>query len=167
LTGATSGTSGVSISARGQAQMQQLVQHARANHAGGSGGRCMEYVWRYMTTSGYGKLDQWGDLPRMNGALARGLPDYLNASAAHLKEAGLVRLDTALHPPIRNPHDQRIPAGAVIVVAPGSTGTSHPTAGDIVVKGTHPGEFINDGPRMNYGTPSGWQGRILGVYVPE
>jgi hypothetical protein len=166
-TSATSVTSGASISERGQAQMQKLVQHARANHAGGSHGRCMEYVWRYMTTSGYGKLDQWGDLPRMNGALARGLPDYLNASPAHLKEAGLQRLDTALNPPIRNPHDHRIPAGAVIVVAPGSTGTSHATAGDIVVKGTRPGEFINDGPRMSYGSHSGWQGRILGVYVPE
>jgi hypothetical protein len=127
----------------------------------------MEYVWRYMTTSGYGKLDAWGDLPRMNGGLARGLPDYLNASPAHLKEAGLQRLDTATSPRITNPHDSRIPAGAIIVVAPGSYGTSHPTAGDIVVKGNRSGEFINDGPRMNYGTQGSWHGRILGVYVPE
>lgn len=156
----------VSISERGRAQMSALVQHARGHHAGASRGRCMEYVWRYMTTSGYGKLDAWGDLPRMNGGLARGLPDYLNASPAHLKEAGLQRLDTT-SPRITNPHDSRIPPGAIIVVAPGSYGTAHPTAGDIVVKGTRPGEFINDGPRMNYGTQSSWYGRILGVYVPE
>jgi len=157
----------VAISDRGRAQMSALVQHARANHSGASRGRCMEYVWRYMTTSGYGKLDNWGDLPRMDGALARGLPDYLNASPAHLKEAGLQRLDTATSPRITNPHDSRIPPGAIIVVAPGSTGTAHPTAGDIVVKGTRPGEFINDGPRMNYGSQGSWHGRILGVYVPE
>ena len=157
----------LAISERGRAQMSALVHHARGHHSGASRGRCMEYVWRYMTTSGYGKLDAWGDLPRMNGGLARGLPDYLNASPAHLKEAGLQRLDTATSPRITNPHDSRIPAGAIIVVAPGSYGTSHPTAGDIVVKGNRPGEFINDGPRMNYGTQGSWYGRILGVYVPE
>ena len=127
----------------------------------------MAFVWGYMTRSGYGKLDNWNDLPGMNGALARGLPDYLNASAAHLKEAGMQRLDTATNPPIKNPHDPRIPPGAVIVVAPGSYGTRHPTAGDIVVRGTRSGEFINDGPRMDYGTQGSWFGRILGVYVPE
>jgi hypothetical protein len=143
------------------------VKYARDNNQGGSQGDCMKFVWGYMTKSGYGKLDAWGDLPNMNGDLARGMPDYLNANPAHLREAGLQRLDTSLNPPIKNPHDARIPAGAVIVVAPGSTGTRHPTAGDIVVKGTRAGEFINDGPRMSYGTESNWHGRILGVYVPE
>jgi peptidoglycan hydrolase-like protein with peptidoglycan-binding domain len=162
---ATVGTT--TISARGRAQMQDLVKFARANHQGGSRGDCMAFVWSYMTRSGYGKLDNWNDLPGMDGALARGLPDYVNASAARLKEAGLQRLDTATNPPIKNPHDSRIPPGAVIVVAPGSTGTRHPTAGDIVVRGTRSGEFINDGPAMNYGTQGTWYGRILGVYVPE
>lgn len=165
---ASSSTVGnTTISARGRAQMQDLVKFARANHQGGSRGDCMAFVWNYMTRSGYGKLKNWNDLPGMNGALARGLPDYLNASPAHLKEAGLQRLDTATNPPIKNPHDPRIPAGAVIVVAPGSSGTRHPTAGDIVVRGTRSGEFINDGPAMSYGTQGSWYGRILGVYVPE
>ena len=165
---ASSSTVGnATMSARGRAQMQDLVKFARANHQGGSRGDCMAFVWSYMTRSGYGKLDNWNDLPGMNGALARGLPDYLNASPAHLQEAGLQRLDTATNPPIKNPHDPRIPAGAVIVVAPGSSGTRHPTAGDIVVRGTRSGEFINDGPAMNYGTQGTWYGRILGVYVPE
>ncbi len=163
---ATTTTPG-SISAKGQAQMKAIVDHARANNDGGSNGRCMASVWNYMTRSGYGKLDNFNDLPAMDGALARGFPDYLNASASHLKEAGLQRLDTQLSPPIRSPHDPRIPAGAVIVVAAGSTGTAHPTAGDIVVKGTRTGEFINDGPAMFYGTPDSWQGHLLGVYVPE
>ncbi|MDX2015832.1 MAG: peptidoglycan-binding domain-containing protein [Myxococcaceae bacterium] len=157
----------IAISEQGRAQMSRLIEHARANHQGASRGDRFKFVWGYMTKSGYGKLDDWNDLPRMNGDLARGFPDYLNASQSHLDEAGLQRLDTATQPPITNPHDPRIPPGAVIVVAPGSTGTAHPTAGDIVVKGTQPGEFINDGPRMNYGTRDSWQGRILGVYVPR
>lgn len=157
----------VTVSPQGRAQMDALLKHARSNTQGGSRGDCMAFVWGYMTRSGYGKLDNWNDLPGMNGALARGLPDHLNASAAHLKEAGLQRLDTSTTPPIKNPHDPRIPPGAVIVVAPGSYGTSHPTAGDIVVKGSRSGEFINDGPRMDYGTQGSWYGRILGVYVPE
>jgi peptidoglycan hydrolase-like protein with peptidoglycan-binding domain len=157
----------VAISEKGRAQMSALIEHARANHQGASKGDCFQFVWGYMTKSGYGKLDNWNDLPGMDGALARGFPDFLNASQRNLDEAGLQRLDTATQPAITNPHDPRIPPGAVIVVAPGSTGTSHPTAGDIVVKGTRPGEFINDGPNMNYGTRDSWRGRILGVYVPR
>ena len=160
-------TNGVQISQKGREQMSNLINHARAHHQGGSYGDCFKFVWGYMTKSGYGKLDNWNDLPKMNGALARGLPDYLNKSPAHLKEAGLQRLDTATTPPIQNPHDPRIPPGAVIVVAPKSYGTAHATAGDIVVKGNRPGEFINDGPRMDYGTSGSWYGKILGVYVPE
>ena len=160
-------TNGVQISQKGKEQMSDLINHARSHHQGGSYGDCFKFVWGYMTSSGYGKLDNWNDLPKMNGALARGFPDYLNQNPAHLKEAGLQRLDTATTPPIRNPHDARIPPGAVIVVAPGSFGTSDPVAGDIVVKGNRPGEFINDGPRMNYGTPGSWYGKVLGVYVPE
>jgi hypothetical protein len=51
------------------------------------------------------------------------------------------------------------------VVAPGSTGTAHATAGDIVIKGD--GRFINDGPNMDYGTKSTWTGKVLGVYIPK
>ncbi len=161
------GADNLNISARGREQMQRLLAFARANNQGASRGRCMEFVWRYMTQSGYGNLNSVGDLPAMDGSLARGLPDYLNASQAHLDEAGLQRLDTGLNPPITNPHDSRIPPGAIIVVAAGSYGTSHPTAGDIVVRGDRPGEFINDGPNMSYGTSSSWYGQVRGVYVPK
>jgi peptidoglycan hydrolase-like protein with peptidoglycan-binding domain len=161
------GTGNLAISAKGKQQMRDLLSYARGHNSGASRGRCMEYVWRYMTESGYGNLNDFGDLPGMDGNLARGLPDYLNGSQAHLDEAGLQRLDSTLNPPITSPHDPRIPAGAIIVVAAGSYGTSHPTAGDIVVKGDRPGEFINDGPNMSYGTSSSWYGQVRGVYVPK
>ena len=119
----------------------------------------------YLTASTYGKLDQWGDLPNMQSGEARHFAEYLNASSAHLDEAGLQRFDTACSPRITSPHDLRIPDGAVIVVAAGSTGTFHATAGDIVVKAGS--RFINDGPDMNYGTASSWRSQLLGVYVPR
>ena len=67
---------------------------------------------------------------------------------------------------ISNPYEA--PEGSIIVVAPGSPGTRHPTAGDIVVKG--PGDtFYNDG-NMNYRGRSAWpprRGGVLGVYRPR
>jgi hypothetical protein len=63
----------------------------------------------------------------------------------------------------QHPHDPRIPAGAVMVVAPGSTGTIHPTGGDIVGNGG----FVTDGPRMNYGTQSGRAASSASPFPPE
>jgi hypothetical protein len=158
-------SSTVNISSRGKSQMSNVVDYALRNHKGGSNGNCFNAVWGYLTSSGYGKLDQWGDLPNMQSTYAKDFAIYLNARPGNLDEAGLQRLDTAYDPPITNPHDSRIPKGAVIVVAPGSTGTAHATAGDIVIKGD--GRFINDGPNMDYGTKSTWTGKVLGVYIPK
>jgi hypothetical protein len=158
-------SSTVNISPRGKSQMSNVVDYALRNHKGGSNGNCFNAVWGYLTSSGYGKLDQWGDLPNMQSTYAKDFAIYLNARPENLDEAGLQRLDTAYDPPITNPHDSRIPKGAVIVVAPGSTGTAHATAGDIVIKGD--GRFINDGPNMDYGTKSTWTGKVLGVYIPK
>ena len=156
------------ISPAGREQMNRLVQHARSHNVGSSNGDCFNYVWRYLTSSGYGKLRNWNDLPAMPSGYARNFAEYLNASPAHLAEAGLQRLDTAVSPPITNPHDPRVPAGAVVVVGPVSTGTSHPTAGDITVRGSAPGEFINDGPMGRHmGSRGTWRGKLLGVYVPR
>lgn len=163
--GSTSDSRGYSISARGRQQLMNIVLYARRNHRGASRGYCFNAVWGYMTGSGYGNLNHWWDLPRMQSGEARHLAEYLNARPANLREAGLQRLDTMLTPRITNPHDPRIPDGAVIVVAAGSTGTAHPTAGDVVVKAGN--RFINDGPNMYYGTRQSWRGRILGVYIPE
>ena len=152
-------------SEKGQSQMKRVVLHARNNHSGASRGYCFEYVWKYLYQSGgYGNISKHWDLPRMGSKYARHFADYMNASQSNLEEAGLVRLDNK-KPAIMNPHDKRIPDGAVIVVGPGSYGTRHKEAGDIVIKdGKY---FINDGPNMNYGTESSWYGTLLGVYVPK
>ena len=153
------------ISERGRLQMERVVKYALDHHRGGSNGFCFNAVWGFLSKSGYGNIKAWGDLPRMKSGLARYFADFMNASSANLNEAGLQRLDSMLKPPITNPHDERIPVGAVIVVAAGSTGTSDPYAGDIVVKGN--GRFINDGPNMWYGEPDTWRGKLLGVYIPK
>lgn len=157
---------GVSISERGKQQMAAVVSYALNNNGGYCGGDCFEFVWRYLYKSGYGNISRYNDLPRMQSDWARHFSDFMNASQANLDEAGLQRLDTAYNPPITNPHDPRIPKGAVIVVAPGSYGCSHAYAGDIVIKAGE-GHFVNDGPRMDYGTRSSWYGKVLGVYVPK
>lgn len=158
----------VSISPNGRDQMNRVVQYARTHNAGATDGNCFNYVWRYLTSSGYGKLNGWNDLPAMPSGYARNFAEYMNASPSHLAEAGLQRLDTALSPPITNPHDPRVPPGAVVVVGPGSTGTAHPTAGDITIRGASPREFINDGNMGQWmGTRDSWRGRVLGIYVPR
>ena len=154
------------ISAAARKQMDDVVAYALANNRGASTGQCFNAVWEYLTRSGYGNLSKWGDLPAMQSGAARNFAEYLNASQRNLDEAGLKRLDTTLTPPITSPHDPRIPKGAVIVVAAGSTGTADPTAGDIVIKAGE-GRFVNDGPNMDYGTANTWQGRLLGVYIPR
>lgn len=154
------------ISENGQKQMADVVDYALANHRGASNGQCFNAVWGYLTSSGYGNLKAWGDLPDMGSDEAREFAEYLNKSSANLDEAGLQRLDTAFNPPIASPHDPRIPKGAVIVVAAGSYGTAHPTAGDIVIKADE-GRFVNDGPSMDYGNTENWTGKLLGVYIPR
>ncbi len=154
------------ISEKGQQQMTDVVAYALANHRGASNGQCFNAVWGYLTSSGYGNLKSWGDLPNMGSDEARQFAEYMNKSSENLSEAGLQRLDTAFNPPITSPHDPRIPKGAVIVVAAGSYGTAHETAGDIVIKAGE-GRFVNDGPNMDYGTASNWTGKLLGVYIPK
>ncbi len=156
----------VQVSADGKQQLSKVIDYALANNRGASNGECFNAVWGYLTSSGYGNLAQWNDLPEMQSAEARHFAEYMNSSQASLDKAGLQRLDTSFNPPITSPHDPRIPAGAVIVVGPGSTGTSHATAGDIVIKAGE-GRFVNDGPNMDYGTADTWQGTLLGVYIPK
>lgn len=154
------------ISAKAQEQMNKVAEYALQNNRGASKGQCFNAVWGYLTASGYGNLKAWGDLPDMGSDEARFFSEYLNRSQANLDKAGLQRFDTAFNPPITSPHDPRIPKGAVIVVGPGSYGTSHATAGDIVIKAGD-GRFVNDGPNMDYGTASNWYGKLLGVYIPK
>jgi len=159
-------SSPLNISADGKKQLQAVADYALQNHRGASNGQCFNAVWGYLTAVGYGNLKKWEDLPSMKSGEARNFAEFMNASQRNLDEAGLVRLDTSLKPPITSPHDPRIPRGAVIVVGPNSTGTGHPTAGDIVIKAGE-GRFVNDGPNMDYGTAATWKGTLLGVYIPK
>jgi peptidoglycan hydrolase-like protein with peptidoglycan-binding domain len=157
------GTGGVGgISAQGREQMRKLLEYAEANNTGASRGRCFEYVWKYMTSngSGYGKIRNYNDAPDMPSTYARNFAEYMNSNG-NAERWGLRRLN------ITNPYDA--PKGAIVVVAPGSPGTSHPTAGDIAIAAGN-GRFVNDGPNMGYGDPASFLrngGRVLGVYVPQ
>jgi peptidoglycan hydrolase-like protein with peptidoglycan-binding domain len=158
--GSSSGVEG--ISAQGREQMRKLLEYADSHNTGASRGRCFEYVWKYMTSNGtgYGKIRNFNDAADMPSAYARNFAEYMNANG-NAERWGLRKLN------ITNPYDA--PKGAIVVVAPGSPGTSHPTAGDIAIAAGN-GRFVNDGPNMGYGDPASFLrngGRVLGVYVPR
>jgi uncharacterized protein YraI len=147
------------ISAAGQEQMRNVLAYAKNNHRGASNGQCFNAVWGYLTKSGYGKLRNWNDAPDMQSGEARNFAEYMNVNGNAAKW-GLQRLSIA------NPYDA--PAGSVVVVAAGTPGTAHPTAGDIAIA-TGTGVFINDGPRMTYGPRASFAangGKVLGIYAP-
>jgi len=150
-----------SVSARGQDQMSRVVTYADRNHSGASRGRCFQYVWDYLWKSGYGNIDSYNDAPDMGSAEARMFAEYMNRGS-NAQTWGLQRLS------LTNPYDA--PRGAVVVVAAGSPGTAHPTAGDIAIAAGG-GRFINDGPNMGYGGSRqafvNGGGRVLGIYVPR
>ena len=140
-------------------QMAKLLSFAESNHGGASNGRCFEYVWRYIYSSGYGRIRNYGDCPQMGSSEARMFAEFMNAGS-NAAEWGLVRLSAT------TPYDA--PAGSIVVVGPGSPGTRHASAGDIAVA-RGDGTFINDGPNMTYGPPADFLkagGTLLGVYVP-
>jgi peptidoglycan hydrolase-like protein with peptidoglycan-binding domain len=150
------------ISAQGREQMRKLLEYAESHNTGASNGRCFEHVWRYMTSngSGYGKIRDYNDASDMPSTYARNFAEYMN-QGGNAERWGLRRLN------ITNPYDA--PPGAIVVVGPGTPGTSHPTAGDIAIA-TGKGRFVNDGPNMGYGEPSRFKadgGTLLGVYVPQ
>ena len=159
--GGSTGNSGSwSISAKGRQQMEAVVLFGDANNSGVSAGRCFEYVWNYLWKSGYGKIDSYNDAPDMPSTYARNFAEYMNAGS-NAATWGLQRL------PINNPYDA--PRGAIVVVAPGTPGTAHPTAGDITIAAGN-GRFINDGPYMGYGGSRqafiNGGGKVLGIYAP-
>ena len=149
------------VSASGQDQMARVVTYADGHHSGGSRGRCFQYVWDYLWKSGYGNINSYNDAPDMGSAEARMFAEYMNRGN-NAQTWGLQRLS------LTNPYDA--PRGAVVVVAAGSPGTAHPTAGDIAIAAGG-GRFINDGPNMGYGGSRqafvNGGGRVLGIYVPR
>ena len=80
--------SAADVSAEGQKQMAAVLAYARSHNAGNTGGRCYEYVWRYLTTVGYGKIKGHSSLPAMGSRYARDFADYMNSSPSHLAAAG-------------------------------------------------------------------------------
>lgn len=148
------------VSARGARQMQRL--EAAADNAGGRRprGMCYRAVKHHITNAGgYGNIRNIYNDPRFSGAQAeaRMFAERVNPDPERF---GLEKLS------ISNPYEA--PEGSIIVVAAGSPGTRHRTAGDITVKG--PGNaFYNDG-LMNYGGRDAWpprRGGVLGVYRPK
>ena len=157
------GSDGGNISPQGRAQMEKLLQYGMSHNAGASNGNCFHYVWTYITAdgAGYGKIKNWGDCTGMGARYARYFADFMNVNGNAAKW-GLQIIGKQGN---CNPYDA--PKGAIVVVAPGSPGTSHPEAGDIAVARGN-GYFLNDGPYMAYGPKGSYpRSKCLGIYVPK
>ncbi len=154
--GSVGGVSMGNVSGSAKAQMAALVRTAIAGAAGRSPqGWCLKRIGDYLDQISYGGIGR-GALPRM--PYAKNVAEYLNAGD-RWKSMGLKRLN------IDNPYEA--PAGAIVVVRPGTPGTAHPTAGDIVVAAGG-GRFLNDG-EMGYGGSGNFppgNNYVLGVYIP-
>ena len=149
-------------SRHGAAQRQRMLGVARSASAGRRpDGRCYFHVCHFfIQCGGYGKIkNPYTQFPSSALPEAHDFADLMNSRGpAHF---GLERLS------IHNPYDA--PAGAIVVVAAGSPGTHHPTAGDIAIAGGD-GAFYNGG-LMGYGGRAGWdasrRARLLGCYIPR
>ena len=143
------------------AQMSMLLSIARGR-AGDQrpGGWCYAAVKEYIGASklGYGNIHNVFTDPRFAGkqGYAHDFADAVNSGPSKF---GLENLGSS------SPY--AAPAGSIVVVAAGSPGTHHPTAGDITVAGGG-GTFYNDG-NMGYGGEKAWppaRGGVLGVFKP-
>jgi peptidoglycan hydrolase-like protein with peptidoglycan-binding domain len=151
------------VSADSAAQMARLLSHARGQAAGRRPmGWCYREVSKYIDAVGFGRIGRGqfdAKIPPAYWGYARNFAEYLNqgnnAARLGIKNLGL-----------NNPYDA--PAGAIVVVAPGTPGTRHATAGDIAVAAGD-GTFYNDGV-MGYGGREAWppaRGGVLGIYAPD
>lgn len=147
------------VSRNGAAQMQKLESVADNVAGRRPGGACYAAVKRHISAAGgYGNIRNiYTDRRFQPQGYARNFAEVVNQNPDRF---GLEKLS------ISNPYEA--PLGSIIVVAPGSPGTRHRTAGDITVKG--PGDaFYNDG-NMKYGGRDAWpprRGGVLGVYRPK
>jgi hypothetical protein len=148
-----------------------LLDKARQASEGKSpDGLCFTHVADYIDAVGFGKLG--GPNGKLVGSAmseagvstseARNFSEFLDKDG-NAEKYGIRKLGG-----ITNPYDA--PAGSIVVVAAGSPGTAHPTAGDIAVAGGG-GKFYNGGNMSYGGSKEGWTsrggGRVLGVYVPK
>jgi peptidoglycan hydrolase-like protein with peptidoglycan-binding domain len=142
------------------AQMSKLESVADNVASRRPQGGCYAAVKRHISNAGgYGNIRNIYTDRRFSSfqGYARNFAECVDQNPARF---GLEKLS------VSNPYDA--PLGAIVVVAPGSPGTHHPTAGDITVRG--PGDaFYNDG-AMNYHGRAAWpprRGGVLGVYRPK
>lgn len=145
------------LSGSAKKQMANLVRVAQSMSGGQSpGGYCLGAVQDMLEQVSYGKAGH-GAVQRF--PYARNYAEFMNEGKRY-EDYGLRKLD------IDNPYDA--PPGSIIVVRPGTPGTSHPTAGDIVVKG-YGDTFYNDG-EMGYGGSGNFppgNDYVLGIYAPR
>jgi peptidoglycan hydrolase-like protein with peptidoglycan-binding domain len=147
---------------QGAAQRHKMLSIARAGSVGRRpDGRCYYHVCQFLVQcGGYGKIkNPYTQFPAAYLPEAHHFADLMNSRGpAHF---GLDRIS------ISNPYDA--PAGSIVVVAAGSPGTAHPTAGDIAVADGHD-QFYNGG-MMGYSGRAGWaaspRARLLGCYIPR
>jgi peptidoglycan hydrolase-like protein with peptidoglycan-binding domain len=141
------------------AQMARLESVADNVASKKPDGMCYAAVKRHIANAGgYGNIRNiYTDRRFQPQGFARNFAEVVNRNPGKF---GLERLS------ISNPYDA--PVGSIVVVAAGSPGTVHRTAGDIAVKG--PGNaFYNDG-AMGYRGRNAWppaRGGVLGVYRPK
>jgi hypothetical protein len=145
------------LSANAQKQMAKLLEEAKTASADlNPDGLSYMHVMNFIEKVGYGKIDV-NAIPGEYSVYARQFAEYADKG---LNALGLRKLD------ITNPY--QAPAGALVVMRPGTPGTGHPTAGDISVAGGD-GAFYSGG-KMSYGKPADYppgNRHVLGVYVPE
>lgn len=144
--------------ARDRAKMLSI---ARSQSAGRRpDGRCYYHVCQFLVQcNGYGKItNPYKQFPSSALPEAHNFADFVNSTGPH--RWGLEKLS------VHSPYDA--PSGSIVVVAAGSPGTAHPTAGDIAIADGH-GAFFNGG-MMGYSGRAGWaasrSARLLGVYIP-
>jgi hypothetical protein len=146
----------------GAAQRSKMLGIARSGSVGRRpDGKCYYHVCQFLIQcGGYGKIkNPYSQFPSQYLPEAHGFADLMNSRGpAHF---GLERLSMS------SPYSA--PAGAIVVVAAGSPGTAHPTAGDIAIADGN-GHFYNGG-MMGYSGPAGWsassRAKLLGVYIPK
>ncbi|HET9626521.1 MAG TPA: peptidoglycan-binding protein [Kofleriaceae bacterium] len=148
-------------SKNGSEQRSKMLSVARSGSAGKRpDGKCYYHVCQFLIQcGGYGKIkNPYNQFPSGDLPYAHDFADLMNSGGS--KKFGLEKLAMS------SPYDA--PAGSIVVVAAGSPGTAHPTAGDISVADGH-GGFFNGG-AMSYGGRAGWaasrSAKLLGVYVP-
>lgn len=145
--------------------MSNLASHAQSDSAGKRpDGRCYAHVSNYIDAVGYGDICIGcfaNSIPSDYWAEAHQFADYLN-SGSHAAELKLANIQSSIG---NNPY--LAPEGSIVVVRAGTPGTSHPTAGDIAVKGS--GASFWNGGEMGYGGSDNFppgNNYVLGIFVP-